>query len=182
MPGAAQRGEFRRARRGELGLIGPPITPTIPNWDGGVERVWSKAVLHPVYEVKEPSLNFIYWFLSVNAWKNGETYQEYMDSTIGKIHRRNGDCDFGFGGWESDGIITNSSCNLPRLGAFLARFIHGNTGSRVFTFFFLALLPTAKVFGLAIEDLTLFIRILVRSISELISGVSGWVLPGILQH
>jgi len=66
---------------------------------------------------------------------------------------------------------------------FVARFVQGNTGSEVFAFAFLALLPTAKIFGLAMEDLTLrvdphlgrFIRVLAGNMIELISGVIGIV-------
>ncbi|KAF8176261.1 hypothetical protein K438DRAFT_1770773 [Mycena galopus ATCC 62051] len=69
---------------------------------------------------------------------------------------------------------------------FVARFVQGNTGSEVFGFAFLALLPTAKIFGLAMEDLTLrvdphlgrFIRVFAGNTIELISGFSefgfGW--------
>ncbi|KAJ7123417.1 hypothetical protein C8R44DRAFT_875613 [Mycena epipterygia] len=62
---------------------------------------------------------------------------------------------------------------------FCVRFIQGNTGSEVFAFAFLALLPTAKIFGPAMEDLTLrvdphsgrFIRVLAGNTIELISGI-----------
>ncbi|KAJ7171498.1 hypothetical protein C8R46DRAFT_1349450 [Mycena filopes] len=61
---------------------------------------------------------------------------------------------------------------------FVVRFTHGPT-SEVFAFAFLALLPTAKIFGIAMEDLTLrvdrntgrFIRFLAGNSIELISGI-----------
>ncbi|KAJ7445048.1 hypothetical protein FB451DRAFT_1293212 [Mycena latifolia] len=62
---------------------------------------------------------------------------------------------------------------------FVVRFVHGSANSQVFAFAFLGLLPVAKIFGLAMEDLTIrvnrhtgtFIRVLAGNTIELISGV-----------
>ncbi|KAF7336954.1 Calcium/proton exchanger [Mycena venus] len=62
---------------------------------------------------------------------------------------------------------------------FVARFAQGNTGNEVFAFSFLGLLSVAKIFGIAMEDLTLrvdrytgrFIRVLAGNTVELISRV-----------
>ncbi|KAJ7106866.1 hypothetical protein C8R43DRAFT_1045363 [Mycena crocata] len=62
---------------------------------------------------------------------------------------------------------------------FIVRFRQGNMGSETFAFAFLALLPTAKIFGLAMEDLTLRVdhhtgrvmRVIAGNTIELISGI-----------
>ncbi|KAK6983943.1 hypothetical protein R3P38DRAFT_3108563 [Favolaschia claudopus] len=63
---------------------------------------------------------------------------------------------------------------------FMARFVQGNTSNELLPFTFLALLPTAKIFGTAMEGLTYrlnphlgrFLRILAGNSIEFVSGVS----------
>ncbi|KAJ7303145.1 hypothetical protein DFH08DRAFT_1089469 [Mycena albidolilacea] len=79
-------------------------------------------------------------------------------------------------------LLTSSWLNLLLVFVpvmFVARFVQGNPSSKVFAFAFLGLLPCAKIFGLAMEDLSLradentgrFIRVLGGNSLELISGI-----------
>jgi len=67
---------------------------------------------------------------------------------------------------------------------FVARFVQGNTSSEVFAFAFLALLPTAKIFGIAMEDLTLRVNrhtaIMQCQLEFLQASLTGSILINIL--